>query len=78
VTVTIGVNGRADIDSRVRIAREVVETWEKIADEDPVIASGLAEALDRGPNLVSARFGREIVGRLRALDGLVGLQPLGQ
>lgn len=48
MSVTLGVSGRADIDTRVPIAREIVETWEKLAGETPQIAPGLAEAIDRG------------------------------
>lgn len=43
----LGVVGRADIESRVRIASEVVDTWEKITGRAPQIAPGLARALDR-------------------------------
>ncbi len=43
----LGVSGRADIDSRLEIAEEIVDTWEKLTNDEPEIEPALASALGR-------------------------------
>ncbi|PSG98240.1 hypothetical protein BRD56_01200 [Thermoplasmatales archaeon SW_10_69_26] len=57
----LGVSGRADMDRRVELAQEVVETWEKVAGDTPSIEPALADALGRDGGTPVEEMDAEII-----------------